>query len=154
MGGQTRRSDAKDASRPVWPLPTTLAAGLRSVLLLLCVGPFVTEQLRFVEVLQDLPVGFDVAVVEFGRDAGGEPGGAGADAGDVAGDLADAQAGRVVEAVDVREEWCFAGVLLGELEVRAEIWAGAEFGVREFWWRRVAIGPGGDCVGEGGDLWA
>ena len=29
---------------------------------------------------------------------------------------------------------------------------GAEFGVREFRWRCVAVGPGGDCVGEAGDL--
>ena len=97
-------------------------------------------------------MGFDVAVVELGGDAVGEPGGTCADAGDVAGDLADAQTGGMVEAVDVGEERRFAGVLFGELEVGAEVREGAEFGVREFWWRLVAIGPGGDCVGKGGDL--
>ncbi len=87
---------------------------------LLGVGPFVAEQLRFVEVEQDLPVRFDVAIIEFRGDAGGQPGSARADAGNVAGHLADAQAGRVVEAVDVGEERRRAGLLLGELQIWPE----------------------------------
>ena len=85
------------------------------------VRPLVAEQLRRVEVEQDLPVRLDVAIVELGGDAGGEPPRAGADPGNVAGDLADAQAGAVVEAVDVGQERRRAGLLLGELEMRPEI---------------------------------
>src|SRR5271165_2660159 len=89
--------------------------------------PLVAEQLRRVEVEQDLPVRLDVAIVELGGDAGSEPPRAGADPRNVAGDLADAEAGAMVEAVDVSQERRLPRLLLSELEMRPEIRRRAQF---------------------------